>query len=95
MKKGDKLYCKKSKGDAFKKGDWYTVDIVDVNYITVVSDLVYHASSTNLITHPYIERFLKFNGKLVKARINDEYVWEFFYSKKELRKLKLDEIENL
>ena len=79
MKKGDKLYCIKRKNNwKIQLGD---ICIVDHIYF---SNVVLRNPSSDGVTHFSLESH--------EHKFSERYLWEYFCTKKGLRKLKLEEI---
>jgi len=92
MKKGDKVICKQNYGH-FKKGHRYTVTQIhsifsDKDYATVqLSGINQYRFKLTQETFGYIEDYI--DSSL------DPYLYDHFYGEKEMRKLKLDEINEI
>ena len=79
MKKGDVLICKKDKDILYKKNN---------NYIVCEKLLNYYGNDfiQILYTPEFGEWFILNNNE------NHKYIWDYFYTTEELRKLKLESL---
>ena len=100
IKLGDKILCKKSnKGHdndvGVEENVWY--EIVDISKIP--ADLTaYTYNNFGLVRYVQVNDGGVFNISFCLNINNygkDDYIWDYFYSQKELRKLKLDEISKI
>lgn len=84
MKKGDKLYCKKS----------YNVDWIVRNNFYYILDII-HNSITGEVCGYFMSKYPDYrSGSKFSLDRDDLYIWYYFYTEKELRKLKLKELED-
>jgi len=81
MNIGDKLYCWNSHGEYFNVGNWYSVDEVD--------DASFWLISYN------IKGDVQMKSRFVYDVTNWRYYGNNFYSIKEIRKLKLERLEEI
>jgi len=88
LKYGDELYCYKNDPSStlhptsFKKGNFYTIRKIEIEYSKYFPD-GYCKIDILIYIDQYEERYKEFTLEELK---------QFFYTKKELRKRKLDEL---
>jgi len=81
MKKGDKLLCKKTyilntSGDEIfilYNGNEYVIDYEDNGFYSIISEY----------------RGIHFNFDSLNKNVADGYLWDYFYTPEEIRKMKL------
>ena len=83
IKYGDKLYCKKKYNKKIKKGDVYAVREMEIIYSHKFPN-GYCSVGVCTYIDEYEEEYVEFNIEELR---------KYFYTKKELRKIKLDEIK--
>ena len=81
MKIGDRLICKKYDFDRFVKGEsYYIKSIREIRDCTVIR--IYYSGDRSMI-FVIDERY---------ESINEPYIYSFFYTKEELRSIKLESL---
>lgn len=83
LKEGDKVYCKKNWCNSLVKGETYEVQVKIIDNIYAGNDVGVVVS----LTHFYFKKPF-YNDTLTRLLFK-----EYFYTEKELRKKKLNEIE--
>ena len=79
MKAGDKLMCKDSLRNWFDKGKFYKIESNISGVISMIDNI------NELVTFAFDEKYLDYTS----------YIFDWFYTEKELRKMKLEKIERL
>lgn len=85
MKVGDKLMWKKESDDFFENGKIYPISII-------TKDLKSNKKVYSVNTY---KKMLDINDNSNIIHFTDNYIFEFFYSPKELRNMKLRKLENV
>jgi len=83
LRVGDKLYCKKDLYNWFEEDDWYVINFIDLSDDCIT---LYDKYGDGV---DFFERSRHTN------QISARPIWDYFYTIKEYRKLKLKRIANV
>lgn len=99
MKVGDKIICKKDHGNFYKDKQYYITEVVNVpsndprKFRITISNFYMSPNVRNIMpTKNGISVYFFDHGLCHRQDFPGFYIWDYFYTKKEIRKEKIKKI---